>query len=687
MLKNKVKQEFKFDRKQTMIQLNAEKKISPRKYVKLLNYINGRIDEYSHYRSELISRLEQIDCMLGGYESKEEHDNREQRRRDSVKQNDGNEIPTAKLNLTLDRLNDALTAIMGILFPQHSFYRAVAEPNEMQKAHALVKIMNEEAKRFKHYSEISKIVMHSLKYNISGGIVEWAELYGRTFEQDGDIPGVSVDSSNGNVNFEGNKVEAIDVFNSGWDMSVSIEDVARDGEYFWQVKRDSLYSLYKRYHIDETLYGPKEFKETIKNLVSDMSDIRENSLMSESYDFTKEFDYFSAFGTSCRYHTRETFIYNGRNNNTTDPKMDWSAWANGTSDSTHQRAFGTAEVVEIFVKLNPREFGLSKKDSIETWYFEIVNDVYIISASKIGDNASPFPIFLASLSDHTEVVDKTVAEMIMPLQEIGQKVLSAHFQSVIKKLGNGNTFVRKGLIDANKVASNVSGVHEVDSVDHDKPISHHIHQMAETPNTESAIDDVSAIEALARQALPTASGKVMTDLDRATRLQTATAKFENSRIMSHYAALLDDRGFSDMRQIMRDNELINRDTFDGGLEDSPEDPENPQRLEYSAEDMRSVKISVSNGLMNIDRFAVMSSLETIINFIIQSGNRDRFDLTKIINFYSDYAGIETDLNQFIMANPLDALDPEVQKILAQASQSGQLEQIIVALTQPQTQET
>ena len=681
-IRNKSDKDFDFDMsdKSRKIKVGEDITLTAKNYMRLLYYATARMDDHDDIRCINNLRYEAYDAIVGGYETKDEIEVRERQRRNAIEAGRAHELPTVKLTTVMERLEDVKTAVMGILFPSHEFYRTSARsPDDMNKAHALSRILNQEAKVFKHYSEISKIVMRTLKYGWSGGFVEWNEAYGRTFANLDNIPGTSLDKENGQVTFVGNEITAFDNKNTGWDMSVPIEKVAREGEYVWTVTRENLHSLRKRALIDETIYGPEELKNTLKNLISDTSKLRKSSLLKEQFDMYAEMPQLVALGTTCRYKEQCAYVYNGTTHTLPDPKLsnggiDWGAFENRTNAST--AAFGTAEVSSIWIKLNPKDFGIGKENTIKTYYIEIVNDAYIIFMAEIGSGNAPLPLFLGSLGDNTAVIERSRGELVLPYQTIAERMLDQHFKAVTKSLGGGWTFIRKGMVTVSKVANSLTGVHEVRSSNHDRSLANDIHQVGNTPITENPMREVAMLNQLARDSNPTASGKVMTDLDRATKHQSETARYENSRVMNDMAILFDDRLFYDMRLTLGENEFVNREKFTAGLKDR-----DGNLIEYSVDDMRGVSLAISNGIMSIDRFAVMSHLETLINFAIQSGERNEFDMVRLLNYYADKAGIETDLSHFVQGNPLQRVSEELQQALTPLMENGQLEPLLLQMIQ------
>jgi len=343
-----------------------------------------------------------------------------------------------------------------------------------------------------------------------------------------------------------------------------------------------------------------------------------------------------------------------------------------TSYGTEQNyGIGTCEILKVFIKLNPADFGLESKsdagkkaqsDSIqrfETWYFEIINDTFIVYGTPLDASYGRLPVSIASLSIRdTESIDKSVSESLIPFQDIASTLFNQHLKANRRSVNGGNTFYDSTAIDINKVKDPSLAWIPVDMNEHDTPdIRKHITQFADIPNNSRLMQDVQSIYDIVDNGLPTNAAKRIGDLQRATEYQAQTAYFESNKRIGLFARLIDNRALSDVRLIMFNNELLNREVFKGI-------DEKGKPVEFPATEMLSVKTTFSNGLRAIDKFSISSMYEKILNFTIQAKLQERgVDVLKLVDHWASMNGDATDLSRFQVENPIDSL-PEDQKNLA-----------------------
>ena len=648
------------------VTLNKGLTVSENEYKLLLNYILARIDTSEYYRDELCYRFEQIDYDYFAIDKNlkdDKHKDNHRRNKNKRGQHLREKFPDIKLNFVADKIADTVTSITQMLIPIDQPYHVVATPEEAPKANALTKVLKEEAVYFKHFSEYTKIVTNALTYNLTGQITEWVDISGFGPVADQDTKQVNFEN---NILFSGNRITAIDPYNTYWDTFVDIEKVSTEGEFIATVHRQSLFKLRKQLQ-DNKLYGPKELKTALENLPKHFAGIYDemrssNKAFNTREDLTSllshENTYISDFSQRKRYYDKPRYDPCAFNpDSSRGPVQGASEILSdiGYGDiSKNSYGLGSYENLKVFMKLNPKELNLSEDDETQTWYFEIVNDTFIVFASVMPEMQGRLPCSLGTLSlRDTKTVDKSTAESLMPFQHIASGLFNQHMQANRRSINGGNTFYDANAVDIDKMQDASISQIPVDMEMHDTPdIRKHIAQFSDIPNNSRGMQDVQSIYDIVDNSLPSNAAKRIGDLQRATEYQAQTAYFESNKRIGLFARLLDNRVLSDTRLIMFYNELQNRDEFTG-VDDKG------QEVKYSPSDMISVKTTFSNGLRSIDKFSVMAMYEKILNFVVQGRLAEQgVDLLGIVDHFATLGGDETDLSRFRLAHPIDGFSTE-----------------------------
>ena len=136
-------------------------------------------------------------------------------------------------------------------------------------------------------------------------------------------------------------------------------------------------------------------------------------------------------------------IFNVRYLRRTDYRKS-TVWEAGSSNrdrySTQLPALGTTQVVDVinmYVNLIPKDWGLSEEEYPEKWLFSLAADDVIIRAQPLGMNHNMFPIaVMAPNTDGYSVLPTSMAEVVYGLQETVDWMVSAHTANVRKALND-----------------------------------------------------------------------------------------------------------------------------------------------------------------------------------------------------------------------------------------------------------
>ena len=661
--------------KREKIQINKDITMTYMKYRGLLEFLRARIMQNQSYRSELICRFQRLDQQMAGCNYLD-NTRLTKQRREAEKRDTEMPLPHINLNITHDKLDEIATTLTAMLFPTEKFYHTTATKDKLNQSTALSTQLTREAKQFKHYTAYRQTVLSALRYNIFGGIIEWKTINGKKAQATTDGQGVQfVDAPI----FSGNHIKPIDPYNVVWDMSVAPHEVSTNGEYLATFERRSLFQL-RRDEINGATFGPNKYREHLKSVVHDFA----TAMASEDpSQLDEKYTYLAEYANNRHYHEHDDNSLVQDRGETTSGQLTVNTVGSflgsgqtsldGLYAGAANSGLGTAEVTRLFIKLNPRDFGLvarSAADAIETWYFEIVNDSYIIFAEKVDAQHQRLPCFFGSFnSTDAKHIERAVSEVIQPIQNSMNALMNLHLNTLRKNLRGGTTIYNKHVIDSAKLREDGTGhvavnMHTFDEGD----VRKHFAQFGDINMTNSTLPEMQALLSFVDNMIPAGNGKAVNDLQRATQYQAQSAVHEANKRPLALARLFDDQGLSDARFIMFYNELQYRSEFEG-IDDEG------KVVQYGAVDMIDVEFAMGNGLRSIDQFSVLSVLRDAINFTIQAQLQERgVDVLGLIDHYTSLAGDESDLSRFMIEHPIDALSDEAKTAAMQLLQQVQAQQ-------------
>lgn len=648
------------------IEIGNDIKLSYPKYTALLQFLLARIDQQQPYRCQLISRFTRLDEQMAG-KNYLDNSRATAQRKENEKRGTETPLPHINLNVTHDKLDEIATTLTSMLFPTEKFYSTTATKDKLNASTALSKQLSREAQQFKHYTAYRQIVLSALRYNVFGAVIEWKTIKGKKAVKSADGEGVTFQNA---PIFAGNHIKPIDPYNVVWDMSVAMHEVSTHGEYLATFERRSLFQL-RRDEIAGATFGPKKYRAHLKSVVRDFA-------VAAASERTEDLDdslmYISEYAKNVRYHEHcdnsETATGDdvGTGQLTVNNVGAFLGEAGATARG--QSGMGTAEVTRIFIKLNPRDFGLvdrKAEDTTETWYFEIVNDSYIIFAERVDAQHERLPCFFGSFnSTDAKHVERAVSEVIQPIQNSMNALFNLHLNTLRKNLRGGTKLYNKSVIDEAALREDGTGTVAVKMAAFDEgDVRKHYAQFSDVNMTNGTLPEMQALLGLVDNMVPAGNGKSVNDLQRATQYQAQSAVHESNKRPLALARLFDDQGLSDARFIMYYNQLQHRSEFNG-----IDDEGKPET--FTAADMLDVEFTLGNGLRSIDQFSVLQVLKDAINFTIQAQLQDRgVDVLGLVDHYTSLAGDESDLSRFMIEHPIDALTDDAKTIAMQLLEQAQ----------------
>lgn len=613
-------------------------------HARLLEYLQSRLMADESNRNARVERYTQIDRDVMGWMKLNDED----KKRQAKHEQDGSpQATTVSLPLTWVHLDDMMTYYAQTFAPNRGMFYHTADPESSDEAAALVGLMNNHAIYGSYYRHMLRTIFSILKYNKAGLMTTWATDYGPRLITDaqGQAATESVPI------FSGNKIKAIDMYNFLFDAAVEPEELHKEGEWCALVEMKSHYWL-KNKCLEGTYFNC------------------ESLLENEGGQYHTK--YYKSPPVEARMDADESTGSGSR--------VNWYAWMSSASTYLANNAF---ELVHVYVRINPNDFGLiegsaaekAARNKYEIWRFTICNDEQIIGATFMPNIHNHLPAYFGIMNDDfMGDATKSPAEILNPLQQFSSFLLNVHVLANRKNLF-GTTFYDPTCVDFDKIpAGEVAGRVPLKPAGYGKDIRTMIQRDDHQLDTKQTLQDLQGIMGIIDQFFPTQSlpGQIA-GIDRAIDSQVAAVQQGSNRRQHKGARLLDDTMMRPMRyslyynivQFQEDGADV-LDYFSG----------KSQKVDLSSLREESLIALIGQGLKAIDRQMVAGNMRDLIFALIQApaatqpqADGSTIDILAMLGYWCSMMDIDANLEQFRKQAPQPApgaVDPATGQPVAAA---------------------
>lgn len=613
-------------------------------HTNLLNYIKDRLDFANSNREDYTSRYSQIDKQLSGYVRMDEADRK--RQRENVR--GFSPKPTA-MNITLTRsqLQERLTYLMSVFAPETGIFEALAPKAEQKLAQAFTHKLNDDAVEGQYYLNMAKGFWGGLKYNIGGWDLYWEDRVGMKVTNTSDGKADVKEQ----VVWRGTCMEALDVYNFLWDRSVPVWRLAEEGEFFATVKVKRAFQVLKAAQQGKMLGVERFLKSTQAGKIN-----------------------VDPPGSGLTYFRRKPAIRLEINDtgDTTDGAKH-TDWIGMLSQGRSGEVVSGVELTYFTGWLVPAWFGLSKDETYQIWRVTLAQGQFIVYAEQMQNGHGRLPVAVISPNEEDlEMQEKSDAELLLPLNTFGSFLLNTHVQATRKSL-YGLTIYDPTVVPIREIPDGeVAGLIPIKPTGATKDIRAHFQQFFDAPRTEQTLTQLQQTIAIMQHLIPTNISQQVASLERATMYQAAATVQGTNRRSLLLAKICESQAINNLRFQLMFNIMEKLTVIDYVNEQGVKE-------EIDMSQLRDAKLEyvISEGLKGIDRLLVVEAMKEILMAIIQ--NREalqEIDVVDMLNYWSSLLGEKTDLTQFRKKTVWSGLPPQIQTVVEQAIQSGQLNPLI-----------
>lgn len=625
------------------IQLNSTVTISKAKHDALVAYLIERLDAASDiHANNIIPRYTAIDKEVAGFIRLDNDDRRRQR---DVMQGKGAKPFATNLQLVKNQMDEAVTYVMAIFFPQEGPYNVAVGQENQSIAKGLSVLMNKQNKEFSHFTNVAKAVYDGYKYNSGLWELNWKRIKGNRIKNDASG---QYELERNTVIKQGNEIHYLDPYNTLYDPMVPLSDLRLEGEFYATVHRCSMF----------------------KAMISEKNGFYYNieAVKSES-GFTKSY-----------YTDKPDIIGNSIALDASASVTNWVSVLSAGQNSGNVFAKDMLEIVRLRIWLLEESFDLGVHEQYQLWEIHLANGRQIIFAERMETAHGELPIHHIRLwDDNFDGQTQSFAEMLLPYQRFASFQMNIH-QHAARRALYGLLFFDKDMFPGlreeqfDQIAGRIGFNGGIEGRDINKGIK----QIFDAPDTQNTLRDVDAMDSLMQKFLPTQLASQVASLERATKYQAAATVQAASGRNLKSAVMVDAQAYAPTRRQMTYNILQHQTVV------KVSGP-NGEELEINPTELRNHEyiFEIEAGLHGLDKLVIVETFKDIVFAILQNPPMtQKVDILKLLDYMTTQMGDHTDLTQFKFQNQFDALSEEEKAIAFQLLQQATQAQAEEQGTQP-----
>jgi len=363
---------------------------------KLKTKIMGYAQESASATSTRFDAWNEIDRTLTAYI---ETDDSEQ----EVKYNDPRKPVSIVFPYTYAIMETILAYLVAAFFQDPVFRFEGHGPEDVIGSIMLEKVIALHCNKSKILLDLHTMFRDSLAYGVGYVGPYWRRDMGKIPVVKRNILGIRSREFEEGIVYEGNALENIDPYLALPDPNVSSHKI-QEGESFGWVERTNYHDLLSREQNDGDYFNVK-YVDSVHNRITSI-------YAEEKSDREKKYQ----TGKLTRYHT--------------EPSQGGQVRGVGTSTKP-------VDLIHMYVKLIPREWGLGNSEYPEKWFFSVAADSVIVRAKPLGLNHGKFPVAVTAPDfDGYSALSMSRLEMLYGLQGVLDWMFNAHVANVRKTIND-----------------------------------------------------------------------------------------------------------------------------------------------------------------------------------------------------------------------------------------------------------
>lgn len=306
--------------------------------------------------------------------------------------------PTKFQNITMPvvmpQVESAVTYQQSVFLTGYPIFGVVSYPEFADAALMMDTIIGEQQVYGKWVSELIKTMRNGFKYNVAACEVDWCREVTYSLETNAARKGGTPTE----VLWEGNKLRALDMYNTFWDTRCKPGDVPAEGEFVGYTELMSRIRL----------------KQFIQSLPTSMNI---NKAFASGYSAPVAYGSDGLESYYMPFLNPEAML-----DLTTAATTDWMAWAGLAGSNRNIQYKNMYQVTTLYGRILPSDFGMTGvpgQNTPQVWKFIIVNNQVIVHSERMTNAHNLLPVlFYQPLDDGLGYQTKSFAKNVEPIQDI-----------------------------------------------------------------------------------------------------------------------------------------------------------------------------------------------------------------------------------------------------------------------------
>lgn len=388
--------------------------IPPKAQEGILQFIKSS-KELSHQHWNMREQMRKIDL---DYMREADLTTEQYRAKQSNKMGDATKFQNITVPVVLPQVESAVTYQASVFLQGSPIFGVTSNPQTIDEAVQLETVIAEQATRGGWVAEFIKFFRDGFKYNLCAVEVAWERQVTAAIETALEFS--TTEGKPKEVQWEGNSIKRLNLYNTFWDMRCNPVDVYKKGEFAGYVEAMSRIAL--------------------KQFIQELPDKLIQNIV-------------PAFESSCA--TADLYIpdlnpdaldHGQSKANASFNWLSWAALADGEKGKINYKDM--YEVTTIYARILPADFGLRvpAPNTPQVWKFIVINNSVLIYAERQTNAHGFLPILFAQPNDDGLALQtKSLAANVTPIQQI----TSAMWNSVIA--ARRRAISDRGLYDPSRV--------------------------------------------------------------------------------------------------------------------------------------------------------------------------------------------------------------------------------------------
>lgn len=327
---------------------------------------------------------------------------------------DSTKFQNLQFPIVMPQVESTLGYLMNVFLTGYPIFSVAASPDQMEAAKMIESVIEENSRYAGWSRELIMFFRDGLKYNLCAVEVDWCQETNYTVETDISAPNSAKKKS---VNWQGNKLKRLDLYNSFFDIRVPPSRIHLDGEFAGY---------------NEVL-SRVQFKQFVNNLFTNVS----RDLTLEALNSTP------AMGVAASGMAPYTYYIPTVNPSPTIQPLNlvtfnWVNWAEATTrtDINYSNVY---IVTTLYARILPADFGMAvpERNTPQIWKFVIVNGAVVLQALRMSNVHSKLPILFGQpIEDGLGYQTKSFASNVQDIQALCSSMWQGFIASKRRLVGD-----------------------------------------------------------------------------------------------------------------------------------------------------------------------------------------------------------------------------------------------------------